>query len=266
MSEKQNWGAAYWKSIGAEWKSQQPQHLWRLHSDAVNARLLEEWLPGSGVGRLLKTDAFDEAVSDGVGTLLRTRCKKLVAMDLATNTLQAARPNLTKRVVSADARSLPFSSGSFDTIVCLSTLDHFDSERELLAALSELRRVSAPGARLVLTLDNPANPLIWLRGVLPYAWLRRIGLVPYFVGANLGPRRLCDALESIGFAVEERAALVHVPRFAAIAIGGLIPRGARDRVGRPWLRQLMRFERLGEWPTRFVTGHFVAVCARAPSA
>jgi hypothetical protein len=34
--------------------------------------------------------------------------------------------------------------------------------------------------------------------------------------------------------------------------------GARQR----FLRALWRFEKLGRWPTRFLTGHFTAVLAR----
>jgi len=264
MTDRPGGETEYWKAVGADWEELQPQRLWRLHSDAVNAKLVESWLPSEKTGVLLKTDAFDEAVSQGLGEILSTRCKTLVAMDVATNTLRAARGNLTPLVTTADARSLPFASDCFDVIVSLSTLDHFDTEEELLTSLAELRRVCAPGARLVLTLDNPANPMLWLRGALPFDFLHRIGLVPYFVGANLGPKRLARALESVDFKVEEQTAIIHVPRFAAIGLGGVIPPKAWTRWSRPWLRQLMRFEGLGRWPTRFLTGHFVAVRATAP--
>ena len=42
-----------------------------------------------------------------------------------------------------------------------------------------------PRAPLILTLDNAANPLIAIRNALPFAMLKRSGVVPYFVGARL---------------------------------------------------------------------------------
>jgi hypothetical protein len=51
--------------------------------------------------------------------------------------------------------------------------------------------------------------------------------------------------------VEELAAVMHAPRLAA-------------RAHRPPLRLLLAAERLERWPTRFVTGQFVAARARRP--
>jgi SAM-dependent methyltransferase len=255
----------YWNAIAAHWYQKRPQRLWRLHSDAVNARLIEAWLPVSDRGRLLKTDAFDEAVSGGIAASLGARCRQFVAADIATAVLRAAKGRVGEGgVVAADARSLPFATGSFDTVVSLSTLDHFRTEAELLASLSELRRISSPGAVLVLTLDNPKNPIIGLRGALPLSWLQRLGLVPYFVGANLGPARLREAIAEAGFEVEQETALVHVPRSLAIALGYLVERWGGPRLSAWWLRRLMSFERLGGYSTRFWTGHFVAIRARVP--
>lgn len=255
----------YWEALAERWAKLPRQQLWRRHSDAVSARLVTSWLPAASSGRLLKTDAFDEAVSEGLGSSLATLCGEIVAMDLAQATLRAARPRLGDRLIQADARAMPFATGSFDTVVSLSTLDHFESEAELLSAFAELRRICSPGARIVLTLDNPANPLICLRGLLPVRWLSRIGLVPYFVGSNLGVRRLRAALASIGFEVESTSAVVHVPRVIAVAASGWIERRGSENLARRWLRLLMGFERLEGWPTRFLTGHFVAISARVPT-
>jgi SAM-dependent methyltransferase len=68
--------------------------------------------------------------------------------------------------VYADLRDLPFRDGLFDTVVSLSTLEHvgmdnatygvgapraWDPDRELAAAVSELRRVLAPGGRMLIS-------------------------------------------------------------------------------------------------------------------
>ena len=51
-------------------------------------------------------------------------------------------------MVIAPDQPLPFSSGSFDTVVILEVIEHVRDER---AVLSELARVLAPGGRLLLT-------------------------------------------------------------------------------------------------------------------
>ena len=91
-----------------------------------------------------------------------------------------------------------------------STLDHFRSHSEIVTSLRELLRVLRPGGQLLLTLDNPANPLVGLRNALPFGLLHRLRIVPYYVGATCGPRGLRRLLPQVGFEVLEsqhRAAL-----------------------------------------------------------
>jgi SAM-dependent methyltransferase len=258
----------YWSRVGESWERERPQRLWRRHSDAVHARLLQEWLPASFAGRVLKTDVFDEAVSDGLCASLEALPGHPIAMDVSRVIARSARRRLSQsvRVVAADVRRLPFADACFDAVASLSTLDHFSREADLHRALAELRRVLRPGGRLVLTLDNPGNPLVAARNALPEAWRRRSRLVPYFVGATLGARDLGRALEALDFQVEERTALIHAPRVAAVALGGLLERRAGPALQQRFLRVLMGFERMARWPTRQRSGHFVAVRARVPSA
>ena len=110
-------------------------------------------------------------------------------------------------------------------------------------------------------MDNPVNPIVWLRNLRPGFWMR-LGVVPYAVGATCGRRRLTRLLEQSGFDVPFDGTIMHTPRVL------LVPwcrRLARRGAGRPgaWLeRSLLRFEALGRLPTREITGHFVAVIAR----
>ena len=237
-----------WDAVVRTWRETRGSSLLRAYSDEVNRRLLRRWLP-QDCGRVLKTDVFDEAVAEGLSPFLAARAQAFVAIDASPETVAAARrrhPELDARV--ADVRALPFEAASFDVVVSTSTLDHFPSRAGVEAALRELHRVLVPGGLAVVTLDNPRNPLVALRNALPF---RPLVLVPYYVGATLGPRGLGAALESVGFAVEELAAVMHVPRIAARAL-------------RPPLRLLLAAERLERWPTRFLTGQFVAARARRP--
>ncbi len=252
----------YWDAVAEVWNTAHPQLLWRVHSDIVNLGLLRRWLPASRVRYLLKTDAFDEAFGNGLYPLLATKAERIVSMDITLPTLRLARAHHGSLcVIGADTRRLPFANGVFDVIVSTSTLDHFQSRDEVIASLHEFRRVLRPTGQLFLTLDNLANPIIRLRNALPFRLLNRLGIVPYYVGATYGPRSLGCVLRGVGFDVLEVGAVLHCPRVFAVAIARLFERHTRQETQRRFLRFLLAFERLSHWPTRFLTGHFVAVRA-----
>lgn len=254
----------YWDKVRAGWSAAPRRRLWRAHSDAVNAALVRRWQPDAP-GRVLKTDLFDEAVGDGLVAELAEAGHDVVGMDLAPGVARAARtrhPALA--AVACDVRSLPFRRAAFDAIVSNSTLDHFATRDELERGLDELARVLAPGGWLVLTLDNPRNPLVALRNALPLGWLRAVGLVPYYVGATLGPREVVAALERAGLEVLALDAVLHVPRAPAVGAASLLGRTDVGAVRRAFLAAAGAFEVLSRLPTRFFTGHYVAALAEAP--
>jgi SAM-dependent methyltransferase len=239
--------------------------LWREHSDTVNLALIARWLDGSASGRSLKTDLFDEAVGRGICADASSQVPGVLGMDLSLDVALRARAGTPGLVTAAaDVRTLPFADGAFTTVLSISTLDHFESTAEITASLREIRRVLSPGGVLLLTLDNPANPKIQLRNALPWAVLRRTGVVPYFVGKSVGPRRLRRELAVAGFTVLEVGAIVHCPRVLAVTVSRLRI-FSNPRARRRLLAVLERFETLERWPTRFLTAHFTAVLARARS-
>jgi len=257
-------GTRYWDGVAAEWQRRRPHGLWRKHCDAVGAALIERWLPPGRVGSVLKTDLFDEAFSDGLYPTLAARAARVVGVDLSPVVQRAARERHEGlETLVADVRRLPFADGSFDASVSTSTLDHFESREGIAVSLRELHRVLRPGGRLLLTLDNGAHPAVWLRNALPLSWLTRLGLVPYCVGATCGPRRLRRYVREAGLEVQETTAVLHCPRAVAVAAAGWLGRRRGGRHPR-FLRWLAAFERLERWPTRFRTGHFVAVLAVRP--
>jgi hypothetical protein len=122
-----------------------------------------------------------------------------------------------------------------------------------------LNRALASGGQLLITMDNLANPVVWLRNALPFRWLNAVGLVPYYVGATGGPRRLRGYLQQAGFEVLETTAILHCPRVLAIVLARYAE--GRKQTQRLFLRFLLAFERLERWPTRYLTGYFVAIRA-----
>ena len=252
---------AYWSVVGSHWIADPPQRLWRRFSDRVTTELLDAWLP-AGMERVLKTDLFDEAVSEGLHPLLASRAREVVGIDVAPSVIGAAcarYPSLGRSL--ADVRRLPFATASFDAAVSTSTLDHFDSEADIASSLAELARVVRTGGTLVLTLDNPSNPLVALRNALPQTGLRRVGLVPYQVGVTCGARRAAELLRGAGFEVIESRGFVHCPRALAVALARVAGRRSAAVQAR-FVGALRAFERLDALPTRFLTGHYVALRAR----
>lgn len=265
--DRNDTGRAHWEAVAAEWADNHPEALWRLHSDAVNARLVARWLPEGSGGTLLKTDLFDEAVSGGLGEALRGRAGRIVGADVSQGTArEAARRAPIVRAVRADVRRLPLADGSVDTILSNSTLDHFDRRDEFERGVAELFRVLRPGGRLLLTLDNRANPVVAVRNALPFPLLNRLGLLPYYVGWTCGPGALRRHLTAAGFEVQEMDAILHCPRLLAIKISTVLARRAGARAQRRFLDRLLDFERLARWPTRFLTGYYIAVRATRPSS
>ncbi|MHB8469958.1 MAG: class I SAM-dependent methyltransferase [Gaiellaceae bacterium] len=90
----------------------------------------------------------------------------VVGVDISAEMLTLARSDardagVADRVVfeRADLTSLPFPDQSFERVLLLEVLLHFDDPD---AVLLELHRVLLPGGRLVMT-TNGANPLVRLR-------------------------------------------------------------------------------------------------------
>ena len=256
-----------WTEVAEEWLKRAPQSLWRRHSDAVNSILLERWLPRGIIGRILKTDLFDEAVAGGLFPSLSRHARSVVALDISATVSKAATVKYPKLgALAADVRSLPAQTESFDAVVSLSTLDHFGAEQDISTALAELHRVLRPGGTLILTLDNASNPVVAARNRLPYALTHAVGLVPYPVGKTLTAEKATAAAVNAGFKVLQCTAIMHAPRVLVIPLMNYVDRSGNSRRRASLLASAMRFEALEKLPTRFLSGHFIAIHATKPPA
>jgi SAM-dependent methyltransferase len=261
-AEKQCEEANYWEAVGIEWTHRKKDALWRRHSDFVNRSLFARWLGSATYDRILKTDLFDEAMTTGglLPIVLRSS-NRVVGMDISSSIVSIAERRLEIAALCADVRRLPFPDQSFDVILSNSTLDHFEKFVDLVRALTELRRVLRKSGELWLTLDNLSNPLVAIRNRLPFRFLRSMGLVPYYVGASCGHARFKRVLDETGFDVSEDGAVLHCPRALSVRLTRFAERYGSPDLQRRVLRFLAKFERAGNWPTKFCTGYFL--CARA---
>jgi SAM-dependent methyltransferase len=255
----------HWEDLGRQAPPSTTAELWRQHADSVNAAFIEHCLRGRRFVRALKTDAFEEAMGGGLATWLAERAQGVYCMDVAPSILQQARhrhPDLAAIMLAADARQLPLRSSGVDLVISTSTLDHFETAEDLERSLEELTRVLRPGGELVITLDNPAHPLLWLRSrMLPQ--LRTLGVVPYFVGVSWKAGELRGWLQSRGWQVLECRTLLHCPRVLAVPLCRLAARLGRT-ASRGLLSALQAHEALAHTPLANRTGHFIAVHARKP--
>ena len=255
--------AKHWNEIATNWQQTDRQSLLRLFSDLLNHRLFDDWLPSQKEAkRLLKTDLFDESLTDGLYPLLLGRAHHVFCMDISIATVIAAKqryPHLL--AIVADARHLPFAPGTFDVVVSNSTLDHFETSKDIIASLKDLNLVLKNEALLLLTLDNKINPVIYLRNLLPYKLVHKLGIVPYYVGATFGPRRLREVLQELDFIVLDTTAFWHFPRIIMVGIAFLINGLASNKSKHKLLNMILSVESLSKLPTRYITGQFIAARA-----
>ena len=259
--------SVYWDGVGTAWKNTRPDRLWREYTDRLQIALLDRWLesPSPHPGRVqptaLKTDLFDEVAGQGLVSHLSSKGYGTTGIDISRVVVaEALRRNPKLRAQIADVRTLPFADASFDLVYSGSTLDHFATVADIAQAMQELVRVLRPAGGLLLTLDNPANPLVWLRNGPLLNMLCRWGIVPYAVGATLGPKRLANLVRESGLEVVHTAAILHCPRVLAVWRARRLE-GRTAAAQERFLASLARWECLEQWPTRFVTGHFTAILA-----
>jgi SAM-dependent methyltransferase len=254
---------AYWDGVIAESRQRARLDEWRAYMQRVYARLLRLWLPPGISGRGLKTDLFEEAVTSYY--LLPAIGSGSVGLDISPATVAAARERLNRDggwgrhlFVVADLRAIPLRAGAVARILAGSSLDHFTDKGDIATSLAELARVLSEGGVLVVTFDNPHNPAVWLRNWLPFSWLNRLKLVPYYVGQTYGRAEARAQLESLGFTVTDVTAVAHAVRAPAIWLIALVERLNAAPLRALVARALDAFETLERWPTRYRTGYYLA--------
>ena len=243
------------------------QDAWRKNLKKIYENLLLRWQVSSKNAFVLKTDLFDEAQTDhGLIPLVSNSSGRFIGMDLSFNVAARAREKLKCvgticDVVTSDAKDLAFESNSFDLVLSTSTLDHFLKKEDILKSLLEISRVLKPRGVLIITLDNISNPIIKLRSVLSYTFLKSTKIVSYFVGKSLSMKELIKMLESCGFRVCESVYIDHNPRYFSVRIGSFLQRSGFKKLERVFQETLWRFEGLRNTPLRSLTGYFIAVKA-----
>jgi SAM-dependent methyltransferase len=224
--------------------------------------MIHRWIGTDAVNSVLKTDLFDEAVGEGLVPMLSENASEVIGIDISADVVEAAQkhhPSLISHC--CDVRQIALADQSIDLVVSPSSLDHFENLNEFSIALRELWRVLRPGGRLIITMDNAANPAVALRNALPAHFLQKTGLVPYSIGATCGPRGLKQRLDATGFEVTDCQAFLHCPRVLAVAATRRVEARGCPQLEQRVLSNLMKLEKLSRSPLRFQTGYFVGCLA-----
>jgi SAM-dependent methyltransferase len=261
----------YWNFLVPQSEDNDREDLWRAYLKDVYRALGIRWRKTGSAGRTLKTDLYDEAIcAHDLFSLFAEGSVCMVGTDVSLETAQAASRRLKQTgraqdlIAVSDARRQAFKAQVFDEILSNSTLDHFSHRGDLLASLAELHRILKPGGVLIITLDNPWNPVVWVRNRLPYRLLSRLGIIPYYMGVTLSPPELMDALESAGFRVADSTVIVHSPRILAIWAGSLIGKTKWKWMKACFVSLLKAMEYTERLPIKSLTGYFVAAKAVKP--
>ena len=111
-------------------------------------------IDGAGLGGARRVLDLGAGIGLNVPTIKRAAPNAMVVAADYVETMIRAAPTDAQRLV-ADAMAMPFADESFDTVVMAFMLFHVPSP---LLALSEARRVLAPGGRIAVGSWEPATP------------------------------------------------------------------------------------------------------------
>ena len=241
-----------WDALAGRMRQPQFQEQIALHKRRENLELIATWAPPH-VGRLLKTDLFEEAFGlDSLVDALARAYPSVIGMDISQTVVAAARAREPRAgYITSDAYALPFRSQSFDLIVSISTLDHLPPAL-FPKALAELCRALRPGGCLILTLDSRHNPLHVLSNHI------RRSMRMIYAERCFKVDDVIAALDGQPVAVTAVTAIYHIP-FPV----NFLAKKARAIAGEwadAWIRGVIALCRgLGTLPTRFFTGRYIAL-------
>lgn len=126
------------------------------------------------VGSVFAGLSPDSAVLDagcGMGNITGRYCAahKVTGIDEQKEAIEYCRKNCGGEYIRTNLYKIPFPDDSFDLVLFLDAIEHFDRP---LGVLTELKRVLKPGGRILICTMNYGSPL-W--HVLEHTWHRFFG-------------------------------------------------------------------------------------------
>lgn len=253
----------YWNCVAENLGPEVSCGLWRQHADALNIALITRFIPdGIPLERSLKTDLFDESLGLGLLHSLQNISGETWGIDLSFKIARSAAVRDRDSIpVTSDIRNPCFKKDSFDLVISNSTLDHFTSEDEIRESLQAISFLLKPGGHLIWTMDNPANPIIWIRNALSRRFGTLGNLLPYQMGKTWRLKKMVREISLLGFLVRRTGCFMHCPRMPVIRMLRLLDTSNRQRAGEKSLNLIRAMEKLEALPTRQLTAYYTALYA-----
>jgi len=237
------------------------------HKRKTYLSLIERWVDVRRYHRILKADLFGEAFDEEFLSGIAAANPNIVGLDVSRETVAKAKSKADGQgvdggfYVCCNIKQLPFQAGCMGVVISDSTLDHFPTDMEIVAALKELARVLSIGGTLILSIDNSRN-LTYPPYSLVRLWMR-LGLAPYFVGRTLSLTNLKQTLENAGLLVEESTAIIHYPHPETLMrwLERFLGKVGRGRLDNAIRKRLAWLDQLEHKKTKYLTGRYIAVKA-----
>lgn len=173
--------------------------------------LIRKWNGNLTQKRVLKTDLREEAFGkDEILFSLPSKNSIFFALDIVEETVRAAywrqkNKELLHKYVAADVRELPFTDNCFDILLSSSTLDHFTTEYDFIKSLTELRRVTKSGGKMIITINNRRNFNFYF--LLKLEKLLKLKSYPV---QTYSPPRLKRIVKDAGWRIANEDFIVHI--------------------------------------------------------
>ena len=178
---------------------------------------------------------LDIASATGMSFKFLSKYGAVHGVDISEETIRLCKQRGIEGFVRGDAMKLPFKDQSFDVIMALDALEHFEDDH---AAIQEIRRVARPDALILITV--PAFMFLWSHHDEAYQHMRRYtrrelggklrqhGLHPrkltYYSMSLLPPVFLMRKLRSLGSRNEAARSdfFLKLPRPVEALLGGIM--------------------------------------------
>jgi len=133
-----------------------------------------------------------------------------IGIDTAIIPLKYASERVDAKFIGASATDLPFKKESFDLVICIELLHHFEDE-VLEKVLEEISQVLKHGGLFVFDVKNKLNPVMWYR-------YKKENSVKFTLRARTN-REIAKLVEKHGFEViKKKGILFPIALFAPFVI------------------------------------------------
>jgi SAM-dependent methyltransferase len=133
-----------------------------------------------------------------------------IGIDTAIIPLKYASKRIDAKFIRTSATDLPFKKDSFDLVICIELLHHFE-EKVLEKVLEEISDVIKPGGIFVFDVKNKLNPVMWYK-------YKKEDNVEFTLKARTN-REMTKLIEKYGFEViKKKGILFPVVLFAPFVV------------------------------------------------